>query len=137
LDCQDFKRLPHEDRAVLLRTLLEYFISRAWCLRLPCDGTASLTFPSYFPREREERPSHPSVLVTYRFDDIYATLVVRLHHTVAFQSTDLWKSAADFKTQTGTKLGFMLTREAEGSPRLEVHFEPDEDGNSRIPSLTG
>jgi hypothetical protein len=40
------------------------------------------------------------VLVTYRFDgpadDIYATLVVRLHHTVAFQSTDLWKSAADF-----------------------------------------
>jgi hypothetical protein len=66
------------------------------------------------------------VLVTYRFDgpadDIYAKLVVRLHHTVAFQSTDLWKSAADFKTQTGTKLGFTLTRETEGSSRLEVYF---------------
>jgi hypothetical protein len=41
-----------------------------------------------------------TLLMTYRFDgpadDIYATLVVRLHHTVAFQSTDLWKSAADF-----------------------------------------
>jgi hypothetical protein len=39
-------------------------------------------------RERKEQPSHPSVLVMYRFDgpadDIYATLVVRLHHTVAF-----------------------------------------------------
>jgi hypothetical protein len=40
------------------------------------------------------------VLVAYRFagppDDIYETLVVRLHHTVAFQSTDLGKSAANF-----------------------------------------
>ena len=109
LDYQDFKRLPREDEAVVLRTLLETFISRAWCLRQPCDGSAMLTFPSYFRRERKEQPSHPSVLVTYRFDgpadDIYATLVVRLHHTVAFQSADLWKSAADFKTQTGTKLG--------------------------------
>ncbi|MBI5820023.1 MAG: TIR domain-containing protein [Verrucomicrobia bacterium] len=136
LDYQDFKRLPREDEAVVLRTLLETFISRAWCLRQPCDGSAMLTFPSYFRRERKEQPSHPSVLVTYRFDgpadDIYATLVVRLHHTVAFQSTDFWKSAADFKTQTGTKLGFTLTRETEGSSRLEVYFEPDVDGNSRV-----
>jgi hypothetical protein len=78
-----------------------------------------------------------SLLVTYRFggpaDDINATLVVRLHHTVAFQSTDLWKSAADFKTQTGTKLGFTLTRETEGSSRLEVYFEPGRrTGNRQI-----
>ncbi|MEK7674429.1 MAG: hypothetical protein AAB676_01175 [Verrucomicrobiota bacterium] len=33
------------DKAVVLRTLLETFISRAWCLRQPCDGTAMLTFP--------------------------------------------------------------------------------------------
>jgi hypothetical protein len=45
---------------------------------------------------------------------------VRLYHTVAFQSTDLWKSAADFKTHTGTKLGFTLMRETKGSSRLEV-----------------
>ncbi|MDB6122972.1 MAG: WD-repeat protein [Pedosphaera sp.] len=136
LDYQDFQRLPREDEAVVLRTLLETFISRAWCLRQPCDGTSMLTFPSYFRRQRKEQPSHPNVLVTYRFDgpadDIYATLVVRLHHTVAFQSMDLWKSAADFKTQTGTKLGFTLTREAEGTSLLEVYFEPDVDGNSRV-----
>ena len=136
LDYQDFKRLPCEDEAVVLRTLLETFISRAWCLRQPCDGSAMLTFPSYFRRERKEQPSHPSVLVTYRFDgpvdDIYATLVVRLHHTLAFEITDLWKSAADFKTQTGTKLGFTLTRETEGSSRLEVYFEPNVDENSRV-----
>ena len=136
LDYQDFKRLPHEDEAVVLRTLLETFVSRAWCLRQPSDGSALLTFPSYFRRERKEQPSHPNVLVTYRFDgptdDIYATLVVRLHHTVAFQSTELWKSAADFKTQTGAALGFTLTRETEGTSLLEVYFEPDVDANSRV-----
>lgn len=136
LDYQDFQRLPCEDETVVLRALLETFISRAWCLRQPCDGSAMLTLPSYFRRERKAQPTHPSVLVTYRFDgpadDIYATLVVRLHHTLAFDITDLWKSAADFTTQTKTKLGFTLTREAEGSSRLEVYFEPDVDPNSRV-----
>jgi WD40 repeat protein len=136
LDYQDFERLIRDDEAVVLRTLLETFISRAWCLRQPFEGTAMLTFPSYFRRERKEQPSHPSVMVTYRFDgptdEIYATLVVRLHHTVAFESTDLWKSAADFKTQTGAALGFTLMRESEGTSRLEVYFEPDVDQNSRV-----
>ncbi|VFN00996.1 MAG: Ras family protein [Candidatus Kentron sp. G] len=140
LDYQDFQRLPHdnegEDEAVILRALLETFIGRAWCLRQPCDGSALLTFPSYFRRERKDQPGHPSVLVTYRFDgpadDIYATLVVRMHHTLAFESTDLWRSAADFRTQTGTRLGFTLNREAEGGARLEVYFEPAVDENSRV-----
>jgi hypothetical protein len=51
---------------------------------------------------------------------------------VAFQSTDLWKSAADFKTQTGAALGFTLARETEGASRLEVYFEPDVDTNARV-----
>ncbi len=42
---QDLKRLPREDEAVVLRTLLESLISRARCLRQPCDGSAMLTFP--------------------------------------------------------------------------------------------
>lgn len=136
LDYQDFQRLSREDEGVVLRALLETFVSRAWCLRQSTDGTAILTFPSYFRRERLEKPSHPSVIVTYRFDgptdEIYATLVVRLHHTVAFESTELWKSAADFKTQTGAALGFTLTRETEGTSRLEVYFEPEVDQNSRV-----
>jgi len=135
LDYQDFRRLPGEDEAVVLRTLLETFVSRAWCLRQPGEVSAMLTFPSYFRRERKEQPVHPSVLVTYRFDgptdDIYATLVVRLHHTIAFESTDLWKSAADFKTQTAARLGFTMTRESEGRSLLEVYFEQDVDQNTR------
>ena len=38
LDYLDFKRLSREDEAVVLRALQETFISRAWCLRQPCDG---------------------------------------------------------------------------------------------------
>jgi hypothetical protein len=65
-------------------------------------------------------------------DDIYATLVVRLHHTAAFESTALWKDAADFKTQTDAALGLHLTREGEGAFRLDAYFNPDVDENSRV-----
>lgn len=37
-DYQDFKRLPGEDEAVVVSTLLETFISRAWFLRHPHVG---------------------------------------------------------------------------------------------------
>jgi small GTP-binding protein len=138
LDYQDFRRLPKDDEDVILRHLHETLISRAWCFRQVCDrdGTTNLTFPSYFRRERKDQPGHPSILVSYRLtgpaDEIYATLVVRLHHTAAFEAEALWKSAADFKTQTGKKLGILLTREPEGTSRLDAYFEPDVDEDSRV-----
>ena len=68
------------------------------------------------------------MLVSYRFngflDDIYATLVVRLHHTEAFQPDQLWRYAADFKTLTGKTLGVKLTRRGEGAGEMEVYFDP-------------
>lgn len=39
----------------MLRTLPETFFSRAWCLSQRCEGSAMLTFPSYFRRERKEK----------------------------------------------------------------------------------
>jgi WD40 repeat protein/GTPase SAR1 family protein len=136
LDYQDFERLPPDDETVVLHALLEIFTSQGWCLRQPCDDTALLTFPSYFRRERKEQLGHPSVLVTYRFDgpvdEVYATLVVRLHHTLAFRGAQLWKSAADFNTQAGAALGFVLTRESEGESRLDAYFEPNVDEVSRV-----
>ncbi len=136
LDYQDFKRLPAEDESVVLRALHQVAVSRAWCLRQPADGTILLTFPSYFRRERPPQPEHPRELVTYRFtgmvDEIYATLVVRLHHTVAFACTDLWKDAADFNTQVGAALGLTLTRESEGTSRLDAYFAQDVDEMSKL-----
>jgi hypothetical protein len=66
--------------------------------------------------------------VNYRFtgflDEIYATLVVRLHHTAPFQQDRLWRYATDFKTNTGKQLGVKLTRRAPGLVELEVYFDP-------------
>ena len=57
-----------------------------------------LIFPSYYRRERPELVGHPAVLVSYRFngflDEIYATLVVRLHHTKPFTHDQLWGAHA-------------------------------------------
>ncbi len=68
------------------------------------------------------------MLVSYRFagflDEIYATLVVRLHHIQPFQQNHLWRYAADFKTNTGKQLGVKLTRRALGVGELEVYFDP-------------
>lgn len=73
---------------------------------------------------------HPAVLVSYRFngflDDLYATLVVLLHHTRDFERDRLWRYAADFKTTLGQRLqlGVKLTRRAEGAGELAVYFDP-------------
>ena len=70
----------------------------------------------------------PEVLVSYRFngllDDIYATLVVWLHHSHTIEKDELWRYAADFKTLTGKQLGLKLTRLGEGAGELEVYFDP-------------
>jgi hypothetical protein len=89
-----------------------------------------LIFPSFYRRERQELEGHPAVEVSYRFhgflDEIYATLVVRLHHTRDFERDRLWRYAADFCTTICEKrqLGVKLTRRAEGSGELAVYFDP-------------
>src|SRR5262245_24277012 len=86
-----------------------------------------LVFPSYYRREWQEQVKFPAVPVNYRFtgflDEIYATLVVRLHHSDAFQQDELWRYAADRKTNAGKQLGIKLTRRAPGVGDLEVYFD--------------
>jgi hypothetical protein len=76
------------------------------------------------------------VLVTYRFegsvDELYASLVVRIHYAEVVETDQLWKSAADFKTQTGKRLGLKLTRETEGAAKLEIYFSPDVDLDTQV-----
>lgn len=103
-------------------------VERGLCLRQPTVKGTLLVFPSYYRRERKELVCAPAVLVSYRFngflDDIYATLVVRLHHTESFERDELWRYAADFRTHTGKQLGVKLTRRAEGAGELDVYFDP-------------
>ncbi|HEX8197071.1 MAG TPA: TIR domain-containing protein [Pyrinomonadaceae bacterium] len=133
LDYQDIERLPPFEEEIVLRAMQQTFVSRGLCLKEKGDEGMLLVFPSYFRRERPEQKTHPSILVTYQFsgmlDEIYATLVVRLHHTKAFDKHQLWRYAADFKTQSGKIVGLKMTKKAEGAAEVTVYFDkeiPDE-----------
>ena len=121
-------RLEADEERFVLLAMHQTLVERGLCLREPTDDGTVLIFPSYYRRERADLIGDRAVLVSYRFngflDDIYATLVVRLHHTKPFRQDQLWRYAADFKTLTGKRLGIRLTRRAEGSGELEVYFDP-------------
>ena len=76
----------------------------------------------------QELVGHQSVLVSYRFngffDDVDATLVVKLHHVTPFQPDVQWCFAADFKTFTTKQFGVTLNRLAEGTGEMDVSFDP-------------
>jgi small GTP-binding protein len=129
-------RLGTDEERFVLLAMHQTLVERGLCLREHTDTGALLIFPSYYRRERPELVGHPAVLVSYRFngflDDIYATLVVRLHHTRPFEQDQLWRYAADFKTLTGKLLGVKMTRRAEGAGELEVYFDPSIEVGEKI-----
>jgi small GTP-binding protein len=122
------RRLEADEERFILLAMDQILVERRICLRAQTDNGPLLVFPSYYRRERAEQVGHPAVLVSYRFtgflDEIYSTLVVRLHHTTAFEPSGLWRYAADFKTLTGKQLGVKLTRQAHKVGELEVYFDP-------------
>jgi len=122
------QRLEAEEERFVLLAMHQTLVERSLCLREHTEKGPLLIFPSFYRRERPDLVGHPAVLVSYWFngflDDIYATLVVRLHHTKSFERDQLWRYAADFKTLTGKQLGVKLTRRAEGAGELEVYFDP-------------
>jgi hypothetical protein len=129
LDYQDLKRLPQGDEQIVLRAMHQTFVNHGLCLREHTEVGTLLVFPSYFKRERPELDEHPLPLVTYRFsgmlDEIYATLVVRLHHTTIFEKDQLWRFAADFKTLARQRVGLKLIRKPEGAAEITVYCEPN------------
>jgi small GTP-binding protein len=130
------ERLGADEERFILLAMHQTLVERGLCLREHGNNGTLLVFPSYYRRERPELVGHPAVLVSYRFngflDDIYATLVVRLHHTESFESDELWRYAADFKTLTGKLLGVKLTRRGEGAGELEVYFDPAIESGEKI-----
>ncbi|MGI9107719.1 MAG: DUF4365 domain-containing protein [Pyrinomonadaceae bacterium] len=122
------KRLPPDEEQIVLRAMHQTLVDHGLCLREPTETGTLLVLPSYFKRERPELEGHPSVFVTYGFngqlDEIYSTLVVRLHHTTAFEKYQLWRFAADFKTGAGKRVGLKMTKQGEGAAEIAVYFEP-------------
>ncbi|MEH2455278.1 TIR domain-containing protein [Nostoc sp.] len=129
LDFQDMKRLPPDDEAIVLRAMHQTLVNYGICLREETEQGTQLVLPSFFKRERPDLEDHPAPIVSYQFkggiEEIYATLVVRLHHTSTFDNDRLWKFAADFKTPADQQIGFKLTKKREGSAELMVYCNPE------------
>jgi len=121
------ERLQGDEERFVLLAMHQTLVERGLCLRQPTAKGNLLVFPSYYREERPDIVQYPAVQVNYRFtgflDELYATLVVRLHHSDAFQQDELWRYAADFKTNAGKQLGIKLTRRAPGIGDLEVYFD--------------
>jgi hypothetical protein len=121
-------RLAGDEERFVLLAMHQMLVERGLCLRQPTAQGNLLVFPSYYRKERPDPIGFPAVLSSYRFtgflDEIYATLVVRLHHTEPFQQHNLWRRAADFRTVTGKTLGIRLTRRAPGEGEIDVYFDP-------------
>jgi small GTP-binding protein len=120
-------RLNEDEERFVLLAMHQTLVERGLCFRQPTQQGNLLIFPSYYRLERPEQVTFPSVLVNYIFsgflDEIYATLIVRLHHSDVFSQDRLWRYAADFKTNGGKQLGVKLNRISPGVGDLEVYFD--------------
>lgn len=127
IDFKDMKRLNEADEKILLRTMVQTFIDRSLCLREETPEGPQLIFPYYFKQDRPGIPEHPNICVTYGFsglpEEVYTTLVVRLHYTNDFEKVELWKDAADFKSLSGKRVGLQMTKKGDERAELKVYFE--------------
>jgi small GTP-binding protein len=122
-------KLERDDEDVVLRAMVETLLKRGLCLKETTGAGALLVFPAYFRRDRPELTEHPPAYVRYTFtgslDEVYTTLVVRLHHTDSFERDQLWRDAADFKTPaTGLRAGLKMERRPESSGEITVFLDP-------------
>jgi GTPase SAR1 family protein len=136
LEFADMVRLPKQEEDIVLRAMHLMVVDRGLCIRYRgSDRPPLLIFPSLYKRERPERPSHPLILMTFRFqghlDEIYATLVVRLHYTELFEYKQLWLDAADFESRAGEKIGLKMTRH-EGQGEITVFADGNVSDISRL-----
>jgi len=136
LDYQDIKRLSVLEEEVVLRAMHQMLVARGICLREPSEDGIFLVFPSLFKRERPEIGEHPAPLITYKFtgalDEIYSTLIVRLSHTSVFKKEQLWRFAADFKTQSDKRVGLKMTKRGEGTGEITVYFDTDIPDDTKV-----
>jgi len=119
----EMKRLPAAEERVVLGEMERQLLQRSLCLR---QGN-KLVFPSHCGRDKDEVHEHPSVFVSYSvkgyLDDVYATLVVKLADSGAFNLKELWRDAADFVTLTGDHhMGVKLARESASNGEISIFF---------------
>ncbi len=129
-------RLSLEDEVQLLPALIALFLERALAWKQSTDKGEILVFPNYVRLPRPEPPPRPGRTVLYRFsgplEEIYCTLVVRLHHSGLFAKTKLYRQGVDFQTATG-KLAALTMKEEGERGELELYFGTGLDVDVQAP----
>jgi small GTP-binding protein len=133
----EMQRLEPSVETIVLRAMHQMFVDHGLCVREELEGGGrQLIFPSYFRKELPTDPGHPPVLVNYHFDghaeEIYATLVVQLWQTKAFENGDLWRYAADFKSVSGARLGLKMVRHENKNPEISVYFDQNVQDDTKV-----
>lgn len=131
-------RLAWDEERILLLAMHQMLIARELCVRQYSDDgkTMLLVFPSYYRRDRPEMPDARRVFVSYEFDgfvdDIYATLIVRLHHSHFIKPGKLWRYAADFRAENGRELGLKMIPRSGGRGELQLFIDDDVPDSDKI-----
>lgn len=86
-----------------------------------------LVFPSQFTRERPGAPEVPGTAVVFGFEGplhhVYATLAVRLSHSLLFGREEMWQNASSFTATAGGRCGILLHELEEGRGELVVFYD--------------
>ncbi len=127
-------RLSLEDERQLLPGLVALFLERALAWKQDTPAGPMLVFPNYVRLPRPAPPPRPGRTVVYRFtgplEEIYCTLVVRLHYSGLFtkSGTKLYREAADFHTASGKLAALTMKQEGEHG-ELEIYFGHELDAD--------
>lgn len=123
LDYENMTRLARTEEQIVLRVMHRFLLQQGICIRDFTDAGVMLVFPSCC---KLDPPRLPIPLVTYRCrapaDYLYASLVVRLVHTLGFEKQQLWRHTAEFTTN-GRRLGLKMTQSAEDVAEISLYFE--------------
>lgn len=123
----DFKHLPVAEERLVLHAMHHQLLERELCLRQtdPAEQSPTmLVFPSELRGERPPRPDDPACVVSFpvggHLAEVWASLVVRLHHSQPFGRGELWRNAADFNAPGGGRVGLRLVVTPDGLGEVEV-----------------
>lgn len=133
IDFEDIQRpLDPATELSLLHAVVELFIDRQIAFR----ESGQLVFPSKLNRQRPQYTNFPTCEVAYllegSIENVYATLVVRLFYSGAFELKYLWKDAVEFLNPMGQICGFILTCSSEGCGTISVFFEDQTSLESKL-----
>lgn len=127
-----------EDRAqekLLLIATVEELLRHEIALKETTDRGVDLVFPSQFTRERPDAFGIPGQQVAFTFEgplySIYATLAVRLSHSLLFRREEMWQNVASYTTGGG-RCGIHLRELDEGRGELVLFFDEQTDPAVRV-----